>query len=323
MKFCFVIHRAAPFPGGTEQYVQNLAEGAQGRGHEVTILAGLHRGPVNGIRVTSDQDILGSERFDLVIVHGSTDGSPRDTLDRAAELPSPVLYLLVAHRAEHIRRKHLRNAPLLGWSTPLDQEAIARAGATDRAVRVRHGIDPAQSLGKPGFRARHGIAPDRLMFLSCGGYAANKRMRALARTFRRMPGDALLVTTGYNAQRWQMPRRGPRVLPLMLEDREEVLSAIAEADCYVMHSRDEGFGLVLLEAMLNRTPWIARRTGGATVLGDFGQTYESDAELRELLEAFERDEERVARAERAVTGGHTIAHCINDLEAAATRAERR
>ena len=45
-------------------------------------------------------------------------GPPRRVLDSAATLPSPVLYMLVAHYRHHIRAAHLHDATLLGWSRP-------------------------------------------------------------------------------------------------------------------------------------------------------------------------------------------------------------
>jgi len=322
LRLCFVAHRAAPFPGGTEVFVQSMAEEAQSRGHAVTVLATQHRGDHRGVRITADMDILERETFDLVIVHGATEGAPRATLERAAFLRNPVLYQIVAHRSGHVRRRHLLGARLLGWSTPLDQAVIARHGLQARATQVRHGIRPDTALGLPGFRARHGIAPDRLMFVSCGGYMPHKRMRPLARLFARVKRDAILVTTGYGARVRAMPGRSERVLPLVIDDHAEVLSAIAEADCYLMHSREEGFGLVLLEAMLNRTPWIAHATGGATVLPHLGQTYRHDRELVALIEGFARNEERVRRAEAEVLAEHTIARCVDDIEAGAGRIAR-
>ena len=53
------------------------------------------------------------------------------------------------------------------------------------------------------------------MFLSCGGYWPNKRMKPLAKLFDATKGDALLVTTGYDNRDNAMPRASDRVLPLM------------------------------------------------------------------------------------------------------------
>ncbi len=320
LRFCFVSHRAAPFPGGTEVFVQAMAEEALSHGHDVTILTGQHQGDLNGVRITADQTLLDRERFDLVVVHGSNDGAPRNTLDRAASLPSPVLYMLGAHRLGHVSPHHLWAATVLGWSTPLDCAIIARHGLANREVRVRHGIRLDGSVGGPGFREKWGIAPDRRLFLSCGGYAPHKRMLPLARTFEAANTNGLLVTTGYDKRPGDMPRRSHKVLPLLIDDHAEVLSAIAEADCYLMHSREEGFGLVLLEAMLNSTPWIAHATGGATVLADLGQTYVRDADLVQLIEGFSPDPNQIARAKATVTAEYGMANTLADLVAAAEKA---
>jgi glycosyltransferase involved in cell wall biosynthesis len=202
----------------------------------------------------------------------------------------------------------------------LDRTIIARYGLQDRGVRVRHGIRLDASLGGPGFREKWGIAPDRRLFLSCGGYWPNKRMQPLARLFEAATTDGLLVTTGYDNRHNAMPDRSDKVLPLMIEDHTEVLSAIAEADCYLMHSRDEGFGLVLLEAMLNRTPWIAHATGGATVLADLGQTYVRDDDLVQLVEDFTPDPARIGAAEAMARAEYGMANTLADLVAAAQKA---
>lgn len=319
MRLCFVCHRAAPFPGGTEVFMHAMATEALSRGHQVTVLAGQHQGDLDGVRVTSDLDVL-QTAFDLVVVHGSGAGPPRHALDHAARLPSPVLYMLVAHYSHHIRRAHLQAATLLGWSTPMDRQIIDRAGLGARSARLRHGITPQASLGAAGFRARHGIAADRQMFLSCGGYWPNKRMKPLARLFEATRSDALLVTTGYDNRHNAMPRASDRVLPLLLPDRAEVTAAMAEADCYVMHSRDEGFGLVLLESMLNETPWISYQTGGATVLGDYGQIYRRDADLVRMIVTFRPDPARIRAAQEHTMQNYTIARSVDDLEEAARRA---
>ena len=319
MRFLLVSHRAAPFPGGTEVFVQAIAEAAQKAGHQAVILTGAHQGDLNGVRITDDRHVL-RERFDLIVVHGANRGPPREVLAAAASLASPVLYMLVAHGAAQTDIVQLAACRFLGWSTALDRQAIALHGLEARMVQVRHGIVTAEAHGLPGFRARHGIAAERQMFLSCGGYWPNKRMRPLARLFERTPGDALLVTTGYDNRHNAMPRPGHRVLPLLLNDRAEVLSAMREADGYLMHSRHEGFGLVLLEAMVNETPWIAHATGGVAQLGAFGQTYRSDAELRGLLADFSPDPARIARARDHAIGAHDIRATLHDIEAAARHA---
>lgn len=313
MRLCYVTHRYAPFPGGAEVLVQAMAEESVRRGYETWVLAGEHRGDLNGVRVTSDASIL-AEEFDLVIVHGEFGDMQRRTLAEAHSLPSPVLYQLVAHNRRSIRRKALRAGRFLGWSTPLDLEIIRSSGYSERARRIRHGIVAGDSIGRPGFKQKYAIPQERRMFLSCGGYWPHKRMRRLARLFEKAETDAILVLTGYDNRHNLMPRRTEKVLPLLIDDRRDVLSALAVADCYVMHSKHEGFGLVLLEAMINGTPWIAHEVGGATVLHEFGATYGKDRDLVRLIETYRSDVTALKRAKEFVTTHHLIAHTLNDIE---------
>ena len=73
MKLCFVVHRYAPFPGGSEYYVQQMAEEALSRGHDVTVLAGEHRGSLNGVKVNSEvgslinKDLIGNILWFLIL----------------------------------------------------------------------------------------------------------------------------------------------------------------------------------------------------------------------------------------------------------------
>lgn len=316
LRLCYVVHRYAPWPGGSETYVQSLAQESARRDHDSWVFTSHHDGDRDGVYVTNDEALLG-EPFDLVVVHGSFRGSPQQVLSVAHRLPSPVLYLLVSHTDRALNRRGLRHASYLGWSTPDDRARLGRRKLMAKAVYVRHGIDADQAVGHPGFRARHGIPADKRMFVSAGGYWPNKRMRELAALFETTRTDAILVTTGYDDRYRLMPDRSDRVLPLMIDDGREVLSAIAEADCYLMHSKDEGFGLTLLEAMLNRTPWIAHAAGGARLLNAFGRVYERDEDLVRLIESFERDESQIEQAHRHVLHNHLVGQAVDDIEAVA------
>jgi hypothetical protein len=103
----------------------------------------------------------------------------------------------------------------------------------------------------------------------------------------------------------------------MIDDREDVLSAILEADLYIMHSHREGFGLVLLEAMLNKTPWASRKIAGAKVLKDFGFTYEHDEDLvqylKEYLDAGYVTDPRIDEAYEYVISNHMIKNTVDDI----------
>lgn len=312
MKLLFAVHRYAPFPGGSEYYTQAMAEEAASRGHEVAVLAGEHQGDLNGIHVTSDAQILGWP-WDLIVVHGGDVGLQNFVLSNAPRIPSPILYMLILPSNSDVCVTALKECAYLGWSTPDDINHIRKHGQSDKAKRVRHGIKLEDSIGRPGFKAKHGIT--KRMFLSCGGYWPNKKMRELADVFKHAElEDAVLVTCGYDNRMDLMPAASDNVIPLLIDDKAEVLSAISEADCYLMHSNQEGFGLVILESMLNATPWISRQIAGAAMLNKFGQTYQTDGQLINLLKNFDPIIYDLPAAKQHILDNHTIGSTVDDIE---------
>ena len=70
MRLLFVVHRYAPYPGGSEYNTANMAEEMLRRGHDVTVLAGQHQGDYNGVKVSNDYNAILNQPWDLIIVHG-------------------------------------------------------------------------------------------------------------------------------------------------------------------------------------------------------------------------------------------------------------
>jgi glycosyltransferase involved in cell wall biosynthesis len=313
----FVVHRYYPFPGGSEYYVQAMAECALSRGHAVGVLAGEHQGDQNGVVVSSDANFL-LKPWDLIVVHGG-DVSVQDfVLANAKNIPSPILYMIILPRGTPHTIQAMKDCAYVGWSTHEDLAYINQHDVQDKAVNIRHGIKHLDSIGQQGFKEKHNI--HGRMFLSCGGYWPNKAMKELANLFKKINlPDAVLVTTGYDNRSDLMPEPSDCVIPLMIEDKSEVLSAIAEADCYLMHSYVEGFGLVLLESMLNSTPWIARHGSGAALLKAWGKTYTTDDQLAGLLRNFDPAEFDVVGARQHVLDNHLISNTIDDIESMTSR----
>jgi len=153
------------------------------------------------------------------------------------------------------------------------------------------------------------------MFLSCGGYWPNKAMQELVTLFKSAGRtDTTLVLTGYDNRYSIMPEESEFVKPLLIEDRQDVMSAIVDADLYIMHSYKEGFGLVLLETMLNKTPWAARNIAGARLMKNCGFTYDSDEQLLDYIKTFTNNkDEQINRAHDWVTNNHLIKHTVDDI----------
>ena len=316
MNLLFVVHRYAPFPGGSEYYTQAMAEEALSRGHQVAVLAGEHKSDYNGVHVTDNAQIL-SAKWDLIIVHGGDVSVQNFVLANATRIPSPILYMLILPSNSDVCTTALKDCAYLGWSTPDDINHIRKYGQESKAKRVRHGIKLQDSIGKPGFKTKHNIT--KRMFLSCGGYWPNKKMRELAEVFKRAElEDAVLVTCGYDNRMDLMPAASDNIIPLLIDDKAEVLSAISEADCYLLHSNQEGFGLVILESMLNETPWISRQLAGAAMLNKFGQTYQTDGQLINLLRNFNPIVYDLPVAKQHILDNHTIRSTVDDIEAIVT-----
>ena len=312
-KIVYVVHRYAPYPGGSENYVRDMAEETLSRGHEVIVFAGEHHGDLNGVRVTSDPAIF-NENIDLVVVHGGDVGWQNNILVQCHKIKAPMLFMLIIPSDSDVYKYACENVAYIGCSTTEDWNYVTHNGLRNKAVRVRHGIDPKISVGQPGFRQKYGIKTE-LMFLSCGGYWHNKRMQELVDLFNKVGRyDITLVTTGYDNRFGIKPEDSQFVKNLLIDDRDDVMSAIREADLYIMHSNREGFGLVLLESMLNKTPWAATNMAGAKLMHEFGFAYNNDAELLKYMKWFKPVmPDKIDEAYEYVTMNHMISNTVDDI----------
>jgi glycosyltransferase involved in cell wall biosynthesis len=312
-KICFVVHRYAPFPGGSEYYVQQMAEECVQRLHEVTVLAGEHKGDLNGVRVTNDADALLNQ--DLIVVHGGDVSVQNFVLSNSHRINSPVLYMIIKPSDSDVCVKALKNVKFIGCSAPEDWEHVKKYNVESKSHKVIHGISPTDCIGTAGrFKDKYNIPKDKRMFLSCGGYWPNKKMIELAEAFKKADlKDAILVTTGYDNRFNIMPHAADNIIPLMVEDPMDIKDAIADADCYLMNSDAEGFGLVILESMINKTPWIARNIAGAKLLARYGKVYDTEEQLTEILKSWQPDDFTTALAYKHVIQTHLIKNTVDDI----------
>ena len=315
MKICFAVHAYVPHSkGGSEYYVQWMAEECVKRGHEVSVFTQFPADPLkpvtsymhNGVRVMKEMISLYSQ--DLIVVHGSMNSNnyAQDfVLNRSRGLTAPVLYQIILPVETPISLQAIMTVQYIGCSTPEDWAHVKKHNVEQRAHYIRHGISPADCTGTPGQfdREKYGIPRDKKMIVSCGGYWRHKRMHELSEIFK----SADLKDTVPE------PDEHNRVIALYLPKPQEVKDLIADADLYVMHSEQEGFGLTVLEAMLNRTPWIGNNIAGAKLLKEFGHTYETDEELFNLLKTNDTLEDKTAAAYNYVMDHHLISHTVDDI----------
>lgn len=317
-KLLFVVHRYPPFPGGSEYYVRDMAECAERMGHKVTVLSGQHDGNLNNVRVTDDPNILVNELFDLIIVHGGNVGMQDIVHQNSMRIPSPILFMIILPSDSNNYQVGMKHAKFIGCSTLEDWKFVEQMGYAEKAFNVPHGIDKRISVGQPGFRQKYGIETP-YMFLSCGGFWPHKAMNELVDLFKQTNRDDItLVLTGYDNRHNIMPQKSSNVLPLMIDDRNDVMSAMADADLYIMHSFSEGFGLVLLESMLNKVPWAARNIAGAKLMASYGLAYDTDEQLVEYMRGFNgKNIDQIENAYAYVTNTHMIENTVNSILALA------
>jgi glycosyltransferase involved in cell wall biosynthesis len=279
MKICYVAHRYYPFPGGTEYYVKNLAEETLSQGHDVTVLASQHKGNQNGVKVTNDVQVLVREKFDLVVVHGSGVGMQDTVLFNARQIPSKIMFMIIRPEESNQIFPAMENSDYIACSTPTDWRFVKKYRQDHKSVQVNHSISKNDVAERTNKSIGSLFDP---YCISVGGFWSHKGHKELSEGWT---VDNRLFMTGYNNDRNWVPdveKKSNQYL-LFLENKEDVLRHIRDAELLILNSQYEGFGLVLLEAMLNDTPWASTPVAGAEVLKDHGFVYNSLPELMEYI----------------------------------------
>jgi len=322
MKICFIVHRYPPYPGGSEYYVQAMAEETLSRNHSVTVITDMHQGNQNGILVTSNRNLLFEEFFDLIIVHGAHGIPPQYQLPiqdfvllNSNQIKSKILYMIILPKESESSLFGLKHCDFIGCSTIEDWNFIEQLGFKHKSFEIRHGIDPKTSLKKNSFRSLLGIEKNELMLLSCGGFWPHKGFEELANIFIESNIEAKLVLTGYDVSRIGNIQNHENIKIVHIEDKQKVIDAIADADYYILNSYEEGFGLVLLESSLNKTKWISRNIAGAKLLNKrgLGKTYETKKELIEILKNLNNINIDINYCYEYVLKNHLIKNTIDDI----------
>ena len=147
--------------------------------------------------------------------------------------------------------------PLRNHSTQIDNWTLPNPAAKDARQRLR---------------ALHGIASDAWVIGAIGRVEHSKGFDILIDAFQQanLP-DAYLVIIGQGSRLHELRRKAIKnvLLPGFSNRPEEWLATF---DCFVSASRDEPFGLVLLEAMQAGLPILASASQGARHLANIIET---------------------------------------------------
>ncbi|MCD9623346.1 glycosyltransferase family 4 protein [Rhabdothermincola salaria] len=155
-------------------------------------------------------------------------------------------------------------------------ECRAQGFDPDRLRLVPWGIEPRPVAGSEveAFRARHGLEGRYVLW--AGTIEPRKNLPVLLDAFAALARrDVTLVLAG--PQGWnedltpRLAALGERVRPVGFLTQDDLRAAYAGADVFCFPSRQEGFGLPVLEAMAQGTPVVTSAgTATAEVAGETG-----------------------------------------------------
>jgi glycosyltransferase involved in cell wall biosynthesis len=160
-----------------------------------------------------------------------------------------------------LRRFHAKSSTVMVATASIGRELAARRFA--RVVTWTRGVDAA--LFRPG--CHPALDLPRPVFLYVGRVAAEKSLPVFLDLD--LPGTKLVVGDGYLLP--EMMRRYPKACFVGSREGEALVAHYASADVFVLPSRTETFGLVMLEALACGVPVAALPVPGPLdVIGDSG-----------------------------------------------------
>lgn len=309
MNILLTVPRFWPLGGGKETVVAELAKRFVHRGHDVTVATShtpgtsleerrdgyvVRRFPLRrvgrfGFAPRAYRRFVSDAGWDVVHLHGQRVWSTDGLIAHMDQVHAPVVWTPHGLYQMHMERSAVLNEVYYRAILP---RALREATATalteseeheltfigfDDVRIISNGFDPAQFDALPdGFRQRHGIAQDEAFLLYVGGFYPNKRVDRLVELAAATNTRLVVIGRDDDPERGLIHCRklaeslGASVDFLGHLPREEVLAAYRAATLFVLASDFEGFGLVLLEAMAARLPFVSTPVGAAPDLARHG-----------------------------------------------------
>jgi glycosyltransferase involved in cell wall biosynthesis len=224
-----------------------------------------------------------AERPDLLhthMAHGDVYGSIAANVLRVPFVSSrhnDDRYLLGPFR--YVDRAFMRRAKRLIAISDSVREFLTRAGLPEAKLQTIHyGLDELPSARSEVTPEQAGISADSPLVLAIGRLIEQKDHETLLRAFVRVRDQqpsARLAILG-----WGVLEERTRALVqelglgdvVLLPGRVEPRAWLERADVFAHTSRWEGFGIVLLEAMLARLPVVATRVSAVPEIVADGET---------------------------------------------------
>jgi len=280
-KLLYVVHRYAPFPGGSEYNTKRYAEASVKLGHDTWVLSPINMGDLNGVKVSNNISLL-SEKWDLIIVHG--DASVQNIVHhKQVPIISPVFHLLIRPNENSSVLRGMENSNFIGCATTNDEAFVKKHGHSNKIRYIRYAIDMPVLESKKDIRNKINVSEKTKLFFSAGGFAKHKGMQELISTYleyEKINGNSLLVLFGYDTNHGYptIPNSiFSKVHMYYVEDHNEIYNMMRSSDLYIWNSsmQSEGYGLVLLESMYCECPWIGINDAVGKDLADKGKLNEA------------------------------------------------
>lgn len=307
MKILFVVHRIYPYNGGSEYNVKLISEGLVNKNYEVTILSDDHLGDFNNIKVTNDRNELFSDKYSWVIIHGNDMPLQDYALFNIKKIKSKVMYWIIKPSYSLSGIQGLINSTIIGWGTSYDYEYIKKHNFEYKSRYIRYSINISDNLG-----IKTNDKKNDKIYISSGGFSEHKGFNELIKIFNELNlTNTKLILTGYINQPPIVSN--PNIIIKEVINRKEYLNILTNSDLYIMNSYSEGFGLVLLDAMINKIPWISRDIAGATDMKNYGTTYNSYDELKKLMTDHTSTQEKINNAYEYVLKDRNLDSMVSDF----------
>jgi glycosyltransferase involved in cell wall biosynthesis len=161
-------------------------------------------------------------------------------------------------RVDATWRLQIQKIAVASWLSDLAREVFGDPGV----FLVPNAVDPRQFHAPP--RGKRAVPTVGLMYSHVRFKGCDVALDAFDRARRAVP-ELKLVAFGHREPTPQLPL--PQGTEFTLQPAQEAMREIyAAADAWLFASRQEGFGLPILEAMACRTPVIAAPAGAAPEL---------------------------------------------------------
>lgn len=283
---------------GSERYAVDLANRQSALGHEVHV-AGAHGSPVERALATGvkfhgfTSRLFRGLRLRRLIRNLSPDIC-HGHLSHACKALGKTSERVVKVATLHVGYKPHQHARLDGLIC-VNRTQTAQLALYRGLVHVIPNWLPATraAAAVTGVRAELGLSDDAFLVGAVGRLHKSKGMDVLISAFRSFaPPEAALVILGEGPQLAKLKkiRAGDRRIHL-LGYRENIAPVLRDLNLFVAPSREESFGLAILEAMSVGLPIIATSTEGPR-----------EIQLNQPIELVEPDS--VAAINHAITGAH-------------------